>query len=348
MNDNIIKYCKLNPGLEIQDVFKFLYQSCFGCEHLACDFEYALKRINTEKVEADMDKLPAVEMLEGDFCRIHLSIFESGLSPHTLCKLFLMSAEPQANGLSLLEERLQELTELSDKGLLPFSDAEIKEAIYNWKKDDYPPCHHSESFSNFYHPAYRVVKKTYVKILPILIEIDKMLNNSGMIVAIDGRCASGKTTLASLLGKIYDCNLFHMDDFFLTPEQRTRERLAVPGENVDHERFKREVLIPLKEGLPVEYKRYDCCTKAQEAPVIITPKRLNIIEGVYSMHPELIGFYDFKLFMDISTELQRERISTRNSPELAQRFFNEWIPLEELYFDELSVRRKADLILGNQ
>ena len=29
-------------------------------------------------------------------------------------------------------------------------------------------------------------------------------------------------------------NLIHMDDFFLRPHQRSRERLAIPGENIDH------------------------------------------------------------------------------------------------------------------
>ena len=51
-----------------------------------------------------------------------------------------------------------------------------------------------------------------------------------VIVAIDGKCTSGKTTLASQLAEIYDCNVFHMDDFFLRPEQRTPERFAEVGE----------------------------------------------------------------------------------------------------------------------
>ena len=42
-----------------------------------------------------------------------------------------------------------------------------------------------------------------------------------VIVAIDGNCASGKTTLTAQLAEHFDCNVFHMDDFFLRPEQRT-------------------------------------------------------------------------------------------------------------------------------
>ena len=42
-----------------------------------------------------------------------------------------------------------------------------------------------------------------------------------VIVAIDGRCGSGKTTLAARLQKDLYCRVFHMDDFFLRPQQRT-------------------------------------------------------------------------------------------------------------------------------
>jgi len=67
-------------------------------------------------------------------------------------------------------------------------------------------------------------------------------------IAIDGRCASGKSTLGAFLQKETGGNLIHMDDFFLRPEQRTKERYATPGENVDHERFYEEVLVPLQNG----------------------------------------------------------------------------------------------------
>ena len=77
-------------------------------------------------------------------------------------------------------------------------------------------------------------------------QIDKLLTQKDMvIVAIDGKCTSGKTTLASRLAAFYDCNVFHMDDFFLRPEQRTTERFAEIGGNVDYERFWEEVLLQM-------------------------------------------------------------------------------------------------------
>ena len=64
--------------------------------------------------------------------------------------------------------------------------------------------------------------------------IDALLAREGsVVIAIDGSCTAGKTTLAAHLATKYDCNLIHMDDFFLRPEQRTAERFAEPGGNVD-------------------------------------------------------------------------------------------------------------------
>ena len=76
------------------------------------------------------------------------------------------------------------------------------------------------------------------KLEAVVKQIDGLLTQKDLIiVAIDGKCTSGKTTLASKLEQIYDCNVFHMDDFFLRPEQRTRSRFAGVGGNVDYERF---------------------------------------------------------------------------------------------------------------
>ena len=98
-----------------------------------------------------------------------------------------------------------------------------------------------------------------------------------VIVAIDGKCTSGKTTRAGKLAEIYDCNVFHMDDFFLRPDQRTPERFAEVGGNVDYERFQEEVLLPLKAGKAFSYRPFDCSTFTLAAAIAVTPKKLNII-----------------------------------------------------------------------
>ena len=91
--------------------------------------------------------------------------------------------------------------------------------------------------------------------------VDMLLTDQQQVlIAIDGSCTSGKSTLAAALAEVLDCNLFHMDDFFLRPEQRTPERLDETGGNVDYERFREEVLLPLRTGTAFAYRPYDCKT----------------------------------------------------------------------------------------
>ena len=166
--------------------------------------------------------------------------------------------------------------------------------------------------------------------------IDALLAQKEMvIVAIDGKCTSGKTTLAGRLAEMYDCNVFQMDDFFLRPEQRTAERFAEVGSNVDYERFMEEVLLPLKAGKPFSYRPFDCRTFTLAEPLSVAPKKLNIIEGTYSHHPYFGNPYDLKIVLTIDDQTQRERIMQR--PEfLHKRFFEEWIPMENRYFDSFT------------
>ena len=165
------------------------------------------------------------------------------------------------------------------------------------------------------------------------------------ILAIDGRCASGKTTLAKKLAEEWNAALFHMDDFYLQPHQRTAERLAEPGGNADRERFLAEVLQPLREGKAVSYRRFDCGTMSFEPARIILPGKIAIVEGSYSCHPALRDLYDFRIFMDIDPKTQQERLLRRNGPDGLERFRTRWIPLEETYFSECAVRDCCDLVI---
>ena len=163
------------------------------------------------------------------------------------------------------------------------------------------------------------------------------------ILAIDGRCASGKSTLGQELAEKWNASLFHMDDFYLQPHQRTEERLAEPGGNVDRERFLKEVLLPLRSGQTVSYRRFDCGTFTFDPTRLIEPADSAIVEGSYACHPELRGLYDLRIFMDIDPREQMRRILKRNGPEAAERFRTRWIPLEEAYFAGCKVREACEI-----
>ena len=175
--------------------------------------------------------------------------------------------------------------------------------------------------------------------------LEQRLSEGTVILAVEGGSAAGKTTLGNLLCERYGGALFHMDDFFLRPEQRTPERFAEPGGNVDRERFLTEVLQPLSKGETVVYRPFRCSTFTLGEPVTVPFARLTVVEGAYSMHPMLCSYYDFSVFLEVSGPVQRERILKRNSPEQAEQFFYRWIPLEQQYFEALNIKEQCDMVI---
>ncbi len=173
---------------------------------------------------------------------------------------------------------------------------------------------------------------------------NKAQESDSLIVAVDGRCASGKTTLAKMLSDELSCNVIHIDDFFLRPEQRTAERLSTPGRNFDIERFTDEVIKGLQSKKGFSYKAFDC-SKMELGEEIFAEKRpVTIIEGSYSCHPAIAKYWDVRLFVTTSKHTQTQRIMKRN-PDKAEVFFSKWIPLEEKYFEHFAIEDEADYII---
>lgn len=168
-----------------------------------------------------------------------------------------------------------------------------------------------------------------------------------LFIAIDGRCAAGKTTLAEKLQERLEANVFHMDDFFLRPEQRTVKRLAKPGGNVDYERFLKEVMQPLKRGEAFFFRPYDCHRQVFSEAVFAEPCLLNIIEGSYACHPVLWDCYHVRIFLTLEKEEQLCRIRERNGEDMLRIFRDKWIPLEERYFEYFQIEKRCDVSYRN-
>lgn len=169
-----------------------------------------------------------------------------------------------------------------------------------------------------------------------ILELVRTLKRPSVLLAIDGRCGSGKTTLARVLAEKSGAEVVHMDDFYLRPEQRTPERYAQPGGNVDRERVLEEVLRPLRDGGRAVYRPYDAHKQLMLDPVPLGPAPLTVIEGSYSCHPELWEYYGLRVFLDVAPEEQLRRILKRNGPEGLEMFKERWIPLEESYFQAMA------------
>ena len=133
-----------------------------------------------------------------------------------------------------------------------------------------------------------------------------------------------------------------MDDFFLTPDLRTQERLSRPGENVDHQRFFTQALQPLCQGQPARFRPWDCHAGDFAPERTVAPCPLFITEGVYSLRPDLRDYYQLKLWVEADWPTRRQRLLARGGEFCLSRFQQLWIPLEDAYFNAFQVKECCD------
>ncbi len=338
------------PKMELADMVKLVCQNEFAGGHIISSPEESFKRLEAELKTMQPYKSVFPHLFEdigNGLCRFHLAaMVPLGLEASTMNRLFVGTSRAVSGSMQSYRQKLRVLQQCCESGALPFSPSEagtyIKQAH---TAKSCPLLSHSEAYREAYHPSYRVIKSICSVYIEAFKKIDALLRHRSMVtVAVDGPSAAGKSSFAALLGEMYDCNIFHMDDFFLPPERKTARRLSEAGGNVDYERFAKDVLAGLQSGKSFSYRPYSCKLNALGSPLHVTPKPLNIIEGVYSLHPSFSHHYDLKLFIDVSREEQSTRILQRNGAVMHRRFMQEWIPLENQYFGAFSIKNKCDII----
>ena len=166
-----------------------------------------------------------------------------------------------------------------------------------------------------------------------------------VVLALDGRCGSGKTTMATALAEQFpDSIVLHTDDFYLPPADRVPGWEHIPCANMDLARLRDEVLAPACAGKPVPYRAY-CCREGTYRPAQLLPAQpLVILEGSYSHHPLLAPYEDFRVFMTCSDAEQTRRLRAREGARYAN-FAARWIPLEEGYFAQYGIEERADFVV---
>lgn len=343
MKEILLEHFHRYPQMQLQDAVKLLYQSEFGGGHMITSPEKSLKSLEDEWKGCKGRKHPVVcESIGGGMHRIYIDALNEGLSPDTLNRLFVETANGKGGTREAFEKKLTLLVQCCEQGELPYEKAQAEVYLDLYRSRGCPPVSHSACYCEAYHPAYRVVADCYARYYEAFVKIDQALAEKEMLlISIDGMCAAGKSTMGRILQSVYSCNLFHMDDFFLQPHQRTPKRMNQVGSNVDYERFKEEILDHLGDREGLEYQVYDCKTQTLDHFIKTSWNRLNIVEGSYSQHPYFGDIWDLRFFCEVSPAKQLNRILARNGESMLERFKQEWIPKENDYFAAFGIREKS-------
>ena len=174
---------------------------------------------------------------------------------------------------------------------------------------------------------------------------DRLARQPAVLVALDGRCGSGKTTLAAQLTERFPQSItVHTDDFYLPPSRRVTGWESIPCANMDIQRLRDEVVAPARAGQAFSYRAYSCREGAYQPAQELPTQPLVILEGSYSHHPLLAPYEDFRVFMTCSDAEQTRRLQAREGdryPDFAAR----WVPLEEAYFTQHNIEDAADFVM---
>ncbi len=314
-----------------EDAIKLIYQAILGPNHLGMNktFEEIECRVKAELTSECSSGEPLYEWISEEFLRVNIFPYSNAnLDMTNLIKAFMSSSLIVPYNLEVLKQELLKyltIAELADYNYLPIS--------------------HSLSYKEKYLPHYLVINHTFLtfemrkkNLENFLVELPKH-----SITSLDGKCASGKTTIASGLSKEY--TIIHIDDFFLPPDKKTKERLEEVGGNIDYELVK-ENLLEIKKAWQknlssVWLRAYDCGKNTYyEKELILTDKVL--LEGVYSQHKYFQELIDYRALMIVNEKTQLARIENRS---MKERFLNEWIPLENKYFEEYCLVEKSDILI---
>ncbi len=309
------------PAMEAQDYGKLLFQSAFGPEHLLTDPDQAASWILREKQEAVPGKSP--EDIGNGLCRMYLDPAWSAAAADILARLMVRTAAEVRGTREDLEAGIPLLLALDVPGMPAW--------VAQWRAAGCPAVHHSEAYRQAYHPHYRLLRRCYAAVFSLLLEVSALLLlQQPLVLAIDGRCGSGKTWLASVLQDVFPCRVIHMDDFYLPMEQRNPRWKEIPAGNMDLQRLRSEVLLSARRGEEIPYRAYRCSEGSYLPTELLPAQPLTVVEGSYSLHPSLRDCYHKTAFLSCAPDVQARRLAKREGAHYFA-FADTWVPLEEQY-----------------
>ena len=185
-------------------------------------------------------------------------------------------------------------------------------------------------------------------------------------VGIDGVPASGKTTLSNDLAEELKKSgrqvIYAAVDGFHNPKKtRYRKGRESPEgyllDSYNNQAVIDNLLIPLGPGGSLEIKTaiFDFLIDSEvEIPVLKAVKdAILVMEGIFLFRPELTGYWDLKIFLDIDFSISLDRALGRdgyylgNEADIREMYEKRYIPGQMLYFAASKPKEQADILIDN-
>ncbi|HEY33400.1 MAG TPA: hypothetical protein G4O10_09905 [Dehalococcoidia bacterium] len=188
-----------------------------------------------------------------------------------------------------------------------------------------------------------------------------------ILVGIDGLDASGKTILADKLADRLEESSRQIirasiDGFHNPRVIRYRKGRDSPNgyyqDSFNHQLIIDKLLRPLSSGdLKYRVATFDYRVDAE---VNLPSKKADkdailIMDGIFLFRPELLNYWDIKIFLDVSFDVTLHRAIKRagdqetldSEQDIIDLYNRRYIPGQRLYFKEATPQEKADILIDN-
>ena len=196
--------------------------------------------------------------------------------------------------------------------------------------------------------------------------IESVTTTHPVRVAVDGRPAAGKTTLADELTAVLrnrgrEVIRSSIEGFLFPRTQRYRRGQDSPEgcyhDSFDFDALHRVLLDPLGPDGNRQFQQavYDRDTDTALSPSVTTAAAdaVLLFDGVFLLRPELIDRWDVRIVVSAAFEETLARARTRDLASLGsverieQRFRARYLPSQQHYFDTVRPTELADVVVHN-
>lgn len=155
-----------------------------------------------------------------------------------------------------------------------------------------------------------------------------------VVVAIDGRSGSGKTTFADALrAELADATVLHLDDLYPGWDGLAATPGLVAG-----------VLRAVREGRPASYRRFDWERSEFAESVPVPDARYVIVEGAGSSVGPAGEYADVRVWLEAGPAVRKRRALMRDGAAYAPHW-QRWADQEDAVFRADGTRDRAHLVL---
>ena len=174
-----------------------------------------------------------------------------------------------------------------------------------------------------------------------------------VVVALDGRSGTGKSTIAEVIASRLGGVYIKTDDFWAGGANELWDARSIVKKvelAIDWQRLRKEVVEPLLYGKQAQYHPYDFIndTGLSKDLIIKEPSDVIVLDGAYSSRPELEDIIDLKILVEVPNDNHRRtRLVNREGDAYMTDWHKRWDPAEDYYFSQLRKRDSFDMIIVN-